>query len=192
MIGYARVSTSEQSIQQQVAQLRAVGCDEIYTDQESGTNDKRKGLSEAIKSLAPNDTLVVTAFDRLGRNTKSLIEFSQRLDNLNVNLRSLREDIDTRTPMGRMFYSICATFAQFERDVISSRTKAGLELARKQGRVGGRKKAIDDKMRQTILEKLVGTSMSVNEIAAEHNISKSTIYKEFSGGRANLVLDDDK
>ena len=129
IVGYARVSKADQSLSQQVARLRALGCDEIHTDQMSGKTARRDGLQSALASLSAGDQLVVPAFDRLGRNQRDLLNIAQELDGKGVALRSLREDIDTRTPLGRMFYSICAIFAQFERDLISERTKAGLDGA---------------------------------------------------------------
>ncbi|UWQ77487.1 recombinase family protein [Leisingera sp. M658] len=187
IVGYARVSKADQSLAQQVAQLRALGCDEIYTDQLSGKNARREGLQSALDTLTAGDQLVVPAFDRLGRNQRDLLNIAQELDEKGIALRSLREDIDTRTPLGRMFYSVCAMFAQFERDVISDRTKAGLAAAKAAGRRGGRPKAMDADMRNAIEQKLVGTCLSIAKIAKEHGVSSSTIYNAFPGGRAALI-----
>ena len=187
IVGYARVSKADQSLNQQVAQLRALGCDEIYTDQMSGKTARRDGLQSALATLNAGDQLVVPAFDRLGRNQRDLLSIAQNLDGKGVALRSLREDIDTKTPLGRMFYSICAIFAQFERDLISERTKTGLEAAKAAGRRGGRPKAMDADMRNVIEQKLVGTDMSISAIAKEHGVSPSTIYNTFPGGRSVLV-----
>ena len=115
------------------------------------------------------------------------INAAQELESKGVSLRSLREDIDTTTPLGRIFYSICAIFAQFERDLISDRTKTGLAAAKAAGRRGGRPKAMDSDMRNVIEQKLVGTSLSISAIAKEHGISPSTIYNVFPGGRSALV-----
>ncbi|MCZ4258700.1 recombinase family protein [Sulfitobacter sp. G21635-S1] len=187
IVGYARVSKADQSLAQQIAQLRALGCDEIYTDQLSGKNARREGLQSALDTLTAGDQLVVPAFDRLGRNQRDLLNIAQELDEKGVALRSLREDIDTRTPLGRMFYSVCAMFAQFERDLISHRTKAGLAAAKAAGRRGGRPKAMDADMRNVIEQKLVGTKLSITAIAKEHGISPSTIYNAFPGGRSALT-----
>lgn len=187
IVGYARVSKADQSLAQQVAQLRALGCDEIYTDQLSGKNARREGLQSALDTLTAGDQLVVPAFDRLGRNQRDLLNIAQELDEKGIALRSLREDIDTRTPLGRMFYSVCAMFAQFERDVISDRTRAGLAAAKAAGRRGGRPKAMDADMRNAIEQKLVGTCLSIAKIAKEHGVSSSTIYNAFPGGRAALI-----
>lgn len=187
IVGYARVSKADQSLNQQLAQLRALGCDEIYTDQMSGKTARRDGLQAALGALSAGDQLMVPAFDRLGRNHRDLLDIAQELESKGVSLRSLREDIDTTTPLGRMFYAICSIFAQFERDLISDRTKTGLAAAKAAGRRGGRPKAMDANMRNTIEQKLVGTNLSISAIAKEHGISPSTIYNVFPGGRSALV-----
>lgn len=187
IVGYARVSKTDQSLKQQIAQLRALGCDEIYTDQMSGKTARRDGLQAALAALSSGDQLMVPAFDRLGRNHRDLLDIAQELEGKGVSLRSLREDIDTTTPLGRMFYSICSIFAQFERDLISDRTKTGLEAAKAAGRLGGRPKAMDADMRNVIEQKLVGTKLSISAIAKEHGISPSTIYNAFPGGRSALT-----
>ena len=185
--GYARVSTKEQNLEAQIATLRALGCDAIYTDQVSGKTMQRDGLAACLKSLEKGDTLVVQAFDRLGRNVADLLAISAQLKERGVELRSIRENIDTSTPMGSMFFSICISFAQFERDIISERTKIGLDAARAQGRVGGRPKALTPQQHGEIEATIIGTSFSFVKIAKDHGVSKSTLYKAFPGGRGALV-----
>jgi len=128
--GYARVSTKDQSVDVQVAQLRALGCDEIYTDQISGKTMERTGLVACLERLQSGDTLVVQAFDRLGRSLPDLLKISGDLQDKGVELKSIREGIDTSSPLGAMFFSVSGAFAQFERDLISQRTKIGLAAAR--------------------------------------------------------------
>jgi len=185
--GYARVSTKDQSVDVQVAQLRALGCDEIYTDQISGKTMERTGLIACLGRLQSGDTLVVQAFDRLGRSLSDLLKISGDLNEKGVQLRSIREGIDTSTPFGTMYFSITGAFAQFERDLISQRTKIGLAAARDQGRVGGRPKALSDEQHSKIEQMIVGTTLPFGEIATQFKVSVATLYKAFPGGRAALV-----
>lgn len=185
--GYARVSTKDQSVNAQVAQLRALGCDEIYTDQISGKNMERTGLLACLNRLQSGDTLIVPAFDRLGRSLPDLLKISEDLHAKGVQLKSIREGIDTSSPIGAMFFSITGAFAQFERDLISQRTKIGLAAARAQGRVGGRPKALSAEQLKSIEQMIVGTALPFAKIAAQHSVSVATLYKAFPGGRAALV-----
>ena len=138
LIGYARVSTAEQSVDLQTDELRAAGCVKVFTEQVCGAVDRRPELDRALEQLRAGDTLVVWRLDRLGRSLRHLIDTVTGLDAQGVGFRSLRESIDTTTSGGRLVFHLFGALAQFEREVIRDRTVAGLASARARGRVGGR------------------------------------------------------
>ena len=185
-VGFARVSTRDQNLDPQIARLRALGCDEIYTVKESGAKAHSETLEQCFSALQQGDMLIVTALDRLSRSQKQLGFIAERLKQAGIELHSDREQIDTSSAMGQMFFTIAGAFAQFERDLIRERTNAGLAIAREQGRVGGRPPALDEDGIDSVRQMLSGTSLSVRAIAAHHGIKPSTVYKYFPGGRAAL------
>lgn len=138
VIGYARVSTGDQNTEAQEAALRAAGCVRVFTDQASGAKAARPQLDAALNYLNAGDTLVVWRLDRLGRSLPHLVEVVRLLGDRQVEFRSLTEAIDTTSPSGRLLFHVAAAFAEFERDLIQERTRAGLAAARASGRVGGR------------------------------------------------------
>src|SRR5215208_2915808 len=137
-IGYARVSTHDQTLDLQKDVLEKAGCEKIFTDQVSGTKAERKGLTEALSHLREGDTLVVWRLDRLGRSLRHLIDTITALQERGVGFKSLTENIDTTTSGGRLVFNIFGSLAEFEREIIKERTQAGLEAARSRGRTGGR------------------------------------------------------
>src|SRR5947209_11557459 len=139
-IGYARVSKEEQHLSLQVDALKKHGVIRIFTDKQTGTRFDRKEFLAALEYVNEGDTLVVWKLDRLGRSLKELIETVENLQKRGVDLVSLTEHIDTTTATGRLFLQFIAMLAEFERNLISERTKAGLDAARARGRVGGRPK----------------------------------------------------
>ena len=141
LIGYARVSTHEQTLDLQQDALKKAGCDPIYTDTASGAQPERKGLHDALQYLREGDVLVVWRLDRLGRSLKHLIETITALEERSIGFRSLSESIDTTTSGGKLVFHVFGALAEFERDLIRERTKAGLAAARSRGRRGGRPKA---------------------------------------------------
>src|SRR5437868_15191816 len=141
LIGYARVSTTDQTLDLQKDALEKIGCSKIFTDTASGAKAERKGLEEALDYVREGDTLVVWRLDRLGRSLKHLIETITTLNNRNIGFKSITENIDTTTSGGKLIFHIFGALAEFERDIIRERTKAGLAAARARGRTGGRPKA---------------------------------------------------
>src|SRR3954469_18660960 len=141
LIGYARVSTQEQTLSLQQDALHQTGCERIFTDTASGARADRPGLDEAIAYARSGDTLVVWKLDRLGRSLPHLIETVRGLDQHGIGFKSLTEQIDTTTSSGKLIFHVFAALAEFERDVIRERTQAGLAAARARGRQGGRPKA---------------------------------------------------
>src|SRR5436305_65296 len=141
-IGYARVSTEDQTVDLQLDALTQAGCERICKDVISGAKDARPGLAQALDFLRPSDVLVVWRLDRLGRTLRYLIELMNRLNERGVGFQSLTEQIDTTTPGGKLVFHIFGALAEFERDLILERTKAGLAAARARGRLGGRKRIL--------------------------------------------------
>src|SRR3712207_6413543 len=139
LIGYARVSTTDQTLALQQDALTAAGCERLFTDTASGSLADRPGLTEALTHLRSGDTLVVWRLDRLGRSLKHLIETVTALSERGVGFRSLQEQIDTTTSGGKLVFHVFGALAEFERDIIRERTQAGLKAARARGRVGGRR-----------------------------------------------------
>ena len=141
-IGYARVSTQDQTLDLQKDALEKLGCAKIFTDTASGAKTERQGLEEALEYVREGDTLVVWRLDRLGRSLKHLIETITELNSRNIGFKSLTENIDTTTSGGKLVFHIFGALAEFERDIIRERTNAGLQAARARGRKGGRPKAL--------------------------------------------------
>jgi len=178
-IGYARVSTREQSFNLQVDALRAAGCEKIYTEAVSGVRTERPVFEELLRNIRPGDVLVIWKLDRLGRSLKHLVELVGLLLDKDVGLQSLHDPVDTTTPQGRLTFNLFASLAEFERDLIRERTQAGLTAARARGRNGGRPKGILPQAEATAMaaETLYreGT-LTTRQIASKLSISKSTLY----------------
>src|SRR5437588_2698376 len=141
LIGYARVSTQDQTLDLQQDALEKIGCSKIFTDTASGAKAERQGLDEALAYVREGDTLVVWKLDRLGRSLQHLIETITKLNNRKIGFKSITENIDTTTSGGKLVFHIFGALAEFERDIIRERTNAGLAAARARGRRGGRPKA---------------------------------------------------
>ena len=179
LIGYARVSTPDQSLDLQRDALLAAGCDpkHLYTDVASGAKADRPGLEAALGYLREGDTLVVWKLDRLGRSLTHLVETVHRLEVRGVGFKSLQEHIDTTTPGGKLIFHVFAALAEFERDLIGERTKAGLTAARARGRRGGRKPALTPKQAALARSMKADPHNSIADICATLKISKRTLYR---------------
>ena len=178
-IGYARVSTKEQSLAMQVDALKKAGCDKIHEEIASGAKTSRPVLEEIMRNLREGDTLVIWKLDRLGRNLAHLIHLTTKLIEIKVGLISLNDPIDTSTAQGRMVFGIFASLAEFERELIRERTQAGLTSARARGRKVGRPKGMTQAAieKATIAEALYKNgSIPVKKIAEQLGISKTTLY----------------
>jgi DNA invertase Pin-like site-specific DNA recombinase len=178
-IGYARVSTREQSLSMQVDALKKAGCDQIHEEIASGAKTARPVLEEIMRNLREGDTLIIWKLDRLGRNLAHLIHLTTKLIEKKVGLISLNDPIDTSTAQGRMVFGIFASLAEFERELIRERTQAGLKSARARGRKGGRPKGMTPAAieKATIAEALYKNgSIPVKKIAEQLGISKTTLY----------------
>ena len=181
-IGYARVSTHEQTLDLQRDALLKAGCEKIFTDTVSGTKAERKGLSEALSHLREGDTLVVWRLDRLGRSLRHLIDTITALDERGVGFKSLSENIDTTTSGGKLVFHIFGALAEFEREIIKERTQAGLVAARSRGKVGGRPKALTPKEMQILRNMAADKSLSVSDICKTLGIGRTTFYRYVKAG----------
>lgn len=185
LIGYARVSTEDQSLALQRDALRGAGCEEIFEDRASGAKADRPGLGRALERLRAGDTLIVWRLDRLGRSLKDLIVRAEELRERGVGLRSLQESIDTSSSGGELIFHMFGALAQFERALIRERTQAGLQAARARGRKGGRRKALDVKQRVHAVELYRARRHTVKEICDLVGVSRQTLYayvEEFRDG----------
>lgn len=176
IIGYARVSKSDQSLSLQTDALKKFDCQRIFTDEITGVARTKPGLEEALSHLRSGDTFVVWKLDRLGRNIKSLIELTKSLENRDVHFCSLTEGIDTSTPSGRFFFHIMASLAQMEREIIIERTKAGLKAARAKGNLGGRKRLMTDK-KIASAKSLLKSGSPPKDVANSLGVSIPTLYR---------------
>src|SRR5271165_4972179 len=177
LIGYARVSTSDQTLALQLDALTKAGCAKIFTDTASGAQTERPGLNQALSYVRPGDTLVVWRLDRLGRSLKDLIERITELQSRNIGFKSLTEAIDTTTSGGKLIFHIFGALAEFERELIRERTQAGLSAARARGRTGGRPKALSGQ-KVVMAQKLYrDKSNSIGEICKTLNIARATLYR---------------
>ena len=179
-IGYCRVSTSEQNLDLQERALRAAGVERVFSDKMSGTNRERQGLDDLLAFAREGDCVVVWRLDRLARSLKDLIEITARLDERRIQLISLTENIDTTSTTGKLFFHIFGALAEFERNLIAERTRAGLEAARSRGRNGGRRRALDpDQLRN--VQKLLESSTDFASIAKTARVSERTIRRVARG-----------
>jgi DNA invertase Pin-like site-specific DNA recombinase len=176
LMGYARVSTEDQSLDLQLDALRQAGCERIFTDKASATRTRRSGLNEARLQLREGDVLVVWKLDRLGRSVKGLVDLVGELAEEDVQFRSLTDGIDTTTSHGRFFFHMMASLAQMERELTAERTKAGLDAARKRGRLVGRKRRMTPSKIESAKQLLNG-GMPPREVAKNLGVSIPTLYR---------------
>ena len=142
-IGYIRVSRDKQTTLLQEDALEKEHCERIFTDKFTGTRFDRPQFLAMLDMARPGDIIVVWRLDRLGRSLKQLIETVNSLKEKDIELRSIKEQIDTTTPTGKLMFHIVGAMAEFERDIIKERTQAGLDAARARGRLGGRRKVVE-------------------------------------------------
>lgn len=176
LIGYARVSTDDQNLDLQRDALQAAGCERIFEDRVSGAKAERTGMTELLAVLRAGDTVVIWRLDRLGRSLKNLIAVVEHLEVAQVGLRSLQENIDTTSSGGRLVFHLFGALAEFERNLIRERTRAGMAAARARGRMGGRPKRLDPAKRTLALRLHQEEKHTIKEICQMMGISKSTLY----------------
>lgn len=175
-VGYARVSTRDQSLDSQIDTLKDYGCERIFSEKVSGRKYKRTELDKCLEYLREGDILVIYKLDRLGRTTKQLIELSQWLEQNNIDLHIIDMNINTKDAMGKMFFTMMSAFAELEANLLSERTKKGLASARARGRVGGRPRLPEHKRSEIRylynVQKLTG-----QEVANKTGVTKTTVYR---------------
>lgn len=176
IIGYARVSTVDQSLNIQIDALTEYGCNEIFQEKVSGAKDERENLINALRMLRCGDKFVVYKLDRLARSTKRLIEIADMLRENEIEFISIQDKIDTGTAAGKAMFGMLSVLAEFERDIIRERTMAGLKAARARGRKGGRPKVDEKKLRQAVAL-YHSRRISVKEIQEATGISRATLYR---------------
>lgn len=178
LIGYARVSTGDQTLDLQQDALAAAGCGQVFTDVTSGAKSSRPGIDAALDYVREGDTIVVWRLDRLGRSLQHLIDTVNALEARGVGFRSLTESIDTTTTGGKLIFHIFASLAEFERALIQERTNAGLAAARARGRVGGRPKKMTDPKQVALAKRLhADKETDIKTICQTLGISKATLYR---------------
>lgn len=179
-IGYARVSTQDQNLEMQLDALGKAGCEKVFQEKASGIRSDRPQLAAMQQILREGDVIYIYKLDRLGRSLKHLLEMTADFEKRGIGLVSINDHIDTTTAQGRLIFNIFASLAEFERDLIRERTKSGLEAARARGRKGGRSRGLSKEaekkamLAQTLYNE---RKLGVNEIAADLEISKMTLYK---------------
>lgn len=180
LVGYARVSTADQNAALQIDALNAAGCVRVFVETASGAKKERAVLAQALDYIREGDTLVVWKLDRLARSLPQLIATVEDLRERGIELRSLTETIDTSTTAGRLTFNLFAALAEFERDVIRDRTRAGLIAARAGGRIGGRPRKLNEKD-MAIARALLSADPPVPfaEVARRLNVKTTTLYNYF-------------
>jgi DNA invertase Pin-like site-specific DNA recombinase len=176
--GYSRVSTKEQSYDDQVEALEKAGCERIFADKASGKNTKRPGFQDLMSTLLKGDTVVICKLDRIGRNLQDLITIVDGFKDRGIGFRVLDTDkanIDTTTPNGKLMFTMFAAFAEYERELILERTAKGRESARAKGRLGGRKKKITQEKIDAVTK--LAETMDIQDACKQLKISRQSYYR---------------
>ena len=175
-IGYGRVSTTDQNLTSQEDALNKAGVDKLYVDTFTGTKSSRPELDKLREHIRAGDVLVITRLDRLGRSAKDLLTIVSELESLGAQLEVVEQNIDTTTPEGKLFFTMVAAFAEFERGIMRARTLDGLAAARARGRVGGRKPKMTPKHIE-LAKKMYEEGTTVQDIANLLGVSRPTVYR---------------
>jgi DNA invertase Pin-like site-specific DNA recombinase len=176
LIGYTRVSTHDQNPTLQTDALKKAGCQRVFGDKVGGVKSDRPGLKAALEYVRKGDSLLVWRLDRLGRSLKDLIEIVGGLEKRGIGFRSLQESIDTTTSGGRLVFHVFGALAEFERNLIRERTRAGLEAARARGRKGGRPRKLDRKKTELLYRLYNEQQHTIKEICQILGVSKPALY----------------
>jgi DNA invertase Pin-like site-specific DNA recombinase len=187
LIGYARVSTNEQDAAVQVQALKSAGCEIIFREKASGGRWDRPELHRLLGQIRKGDVVVVWKLDRLARSLKDVLLIMERIQKAKGGFRSLTEVIDTTTPAGRMMMQMVGSFAEFEREVLRERTKAGLKAARKDGRVGGRRPKLKPEQQKEIVRLVTKGKKTAAEAARLFGVHPATISRLLDRARQDCL-----
>jgi DNA invertase Pin-like site-specific DNA recombinase len=176
-IGYARVSTQDQDTDAQIAALKSSGCELIFQEKASGGRWDRPELHRLLEQLRKGDVLVVWKLDRLSRSLKDVLLLMEKVEQAGAGFRSLTEMIDTTSPGGRMMMQMVGTFAEFERAMLRERTQNGLDAARKQGRVGGRRPKLKKHQQDEIVNLVNSGQKNAADAARLFNVHPATVSR---------------
>lgn len=178
LLGYARVSTDDQDLTNQRAELQAAGCTKLFSEKFTGTQRNRPELARLLDHLRPGDVVTVTRLDRLARSTRDLLDIAEQLQTKGAGLRSLAEPwADTTTPAGRMVLTVFAGIAEFERSLIIDRTRQGREAAKARGVKFGPRPTLTETQITHARELIDQEGYSVREVAAILGVHRSTLYR---------------
>lgn len=192
-VGYARVSTEDQSLDLQRDALRHEGCVRVIEEKRSGASTQRPALRGAMRSLRAGDVLVVWKLDRLGRSLQHLISILEDLERRGIGFRSISDNINTTSAVGKLVYHIVGAMAEFERALISERTKAGMEAARKRGKTLGRPRRMNAEQVECARQMAASRTMSLGAIAEMLSVGRTTVWRALSpSGKASRLEGSDK
>lgn len=183
LIGYARLSTRDQNPHLQLDALREAGCERIFEETASGAERDRPQLEAALDFMRSGDSLVVWKLDRLARSTRQLVETVEALERRGMGLKSVTQNVDTASAGGRLIFTVFSAIAEFEREIIRERTRAGLDAARSGGRKGGRPRALSDKDLKQARALLTDPHITVEDVARRLGVGPSTLYRYLPAAR---------
>jgi DNA invertase Pin-like site-specific DNA recombinase len=183
LIGYARVSTRDQKAHLQLDALREAGCEKIFEETASGARRDRPALNAALDFMRSGDTLVVWKLDRLARSTRQLLDTVEMFERRKIGLKTITQNIDTTNAGGRLIFTVFGAIAEFEREIIRERTRAGLDAARSRGRKGGRPRSLSDKDLKQARALLTDPEITVEEVARRFGVGPSTLYRYLPAAR---------
>ena len=177
LIGYARVSTQDQDTAAQISALKSAGCELIFQEKAPSARWERPELHRLLGQLRKGDVLVVWKLDRLSRSLKDVLSLMEKIQQPGAGFQSLTEAIDTTSPGGRMMMQIVGAFAEFERAMLRERTRNGLDAARKQGRIGGRRPKLNTHQQMEVLHLVTSGQKSAADAARLFNVHPSTVSR---------------
>ncbi len=187
LVGYARVSTDQQSTDGQIDSLKAAGCDRVFTEAMSDTRTDRPQLAATLEFMRDGDVLAVVRLDRLARSMRQLLTTVDSLGARGIGLRSLHENIDTTTATGRLVLHIFAALGQFEVELLKERTRSALAASRARGRIGGRPPVLDAIKVTAAKAMLASGKLTAAEVARQLGCAPSTLYRHVPGGRTAIT-----
>ena len=187
LIGYARVSTDDQDTAAQVAALNAAGCERIYREKASGGRWDRPELHRLLDQMRKGDVLVVWKLDRLSRSLRDVLTVMERLRDSGAGFRSLTEAIDTTTAAGRMMMQMVGVFAEFERAMLKERTKAGLDAAREEGRIGGRRPKLSERQQAEVRKMVAKGDKTAADAARLFKVHPATVSRLLARPSSSMV-----